>query len=778
MAKKKAAVKTLPAKAAKKAPAKVASRSRTPTPKKRPSPKEQVKTTAATKKAARKKAAASESKKTKRAGAKRVFSGATTDDAWIQSADAYARHKKRAGERQKQLSEDGRDIAGDMPQVTDPKARARVSKSLRKFCDEVLPERFHLGWSEDHLTAIKKMERAILTGDNFAIAMPRGTGKTTLVIAAVLWAIVSGHKRYIALIGADRDAATKLLDGIKVELETNDRLLDLFPEAAYPIRRLEGIANRCRGQLYQGNRTYIRWTSKHIQFANVPLRGEVPEGGRTASMAVVETAGIRGKIRGMQQALPTGEIVRPDCFVVDDPQTDTSAKSRTQVNSRLNVITGTCPGLAGPGESISGFCTCTVIEPDDVADQLLNPEKFPDFHGERFQLVYEWPTETELWEEYGNVYRESMATELGMAPCNTFVKKHWKRLHAGSRVAWEVRKRKDEVSPLQHAYNLLLRLGDMFWQEYQNKPKGADDAEDLLSVDEIQVKVNGYPRLILPPVANLVTGFIDVQGECLFYAVIATARSSFDAWLLDYGTWPRQTAKYYSKRKLGKRLSQIYKGRGQEGRIRQGIMDLTADLATTDYTMPDGRTSMRIKRLGIDAAWGKSSPIVYACAIESPHRSIMLPTFGRGLDAMKMPMEFWTAKPGETLGVGYAIRPRPGGGLYALLDSNYWKSFVHARLAVPMGDAGSLSLFQPEMITTHRLIAEHYRSETRSETSNGSRVVHIWTLPDNKPDNDLFDATAGAMAMAGIEGAKLADLTVRRAASSSKRPRRRTTIKA
>jgi hypothetical protein len=478
----------------------------------------------------------------------------------------------------------------------------------------------------------------------------------------------------------------------------------------------------------------------------------------------------------MQQALPNGSIARPDMYVVDDPQTDASAASRKQVKSRLDVITGTCPGLAGPGERISGFVAFTVIEENDVADQLLNAEKFPDFHGERFQLVYEWPDNTDLWEEYANVYREAMAMEKGMEPCNMFVKKNWTALHKGSRVAWEERLRSDEVSPLQHAYNLLFRLGDIFWKEYQNSPKSQDDTEDLLSIDEIQQKIHGLPRYCLPPQANQITAMIDVQGECLFYCVLATNKATFDGWILDYGTWPKQRALYFSKSKLGRKLSTEYKGRGLEGRIRQGIMDLVDHLATTDYTMPDGRTKMRIKRLGIDAAWGKTSTIVYACSLESPHRSIMLPTFGRGLDASKLPMEFWTAKPGETLGVGYSIRPRPGGGMYALLDSNYWKSFLHSRWAVALGDRGSLSLFEPEMLTTHRLFSEHMRSETRSETSNGSRVVPIWTLPDTRPDNDLLDAAAGAFAMAGIEGATLAELTVRRATSTRSR-RRRTTLR-
>jgi hypothetical protein len=687
--------------------------------------------------------------------------------------DAYARHKERARARQADKSAEGRDIASDMPQCSDPALRARVAKSLRAFCEICLKDRFTMGWSPDHLTTIAKMQRAILEGENFAIAMPRGTGKTTLVIAAVIWAILCGHKRYVALIGADRDAAQKLLQGVKVELETNDILMNLFPEAVHPIRRLEGIANRCRGQIYEGQRTYIAWTAKQIQFATVPKRGEE---GRTASGAIIETAGIKGKVRGMQTALPTGEIARPDMFIVDDPQTDASAKSRTQVKSRLDVITGTCPGLAGPGQSISGFVTCTVIAEDDVADQLLNPQKFPDYQGERFQLVYEWPDEIDLWERYSTIYRESMARGEGLKRCNAFVMAHWDALHAGSRVAWDERKRKDEVSPLQHAYNLCIRLGDTFWSEYQNQPRSYDDAEDLLSIDEIQARTNGFKRRQVPPGANLLTAFIDVQNECLYWVVLAVQTETFSAWVIDYGAWPEQVSNYWTKRTLGRKLSTKYGG-GREGRIRAGILELLDYLCEHDWVMSDGTTGLRIAQVGIDAAWGPATRIVQSAAIETKHRAIVLPTFGRPLEAKDLPMDLWKPKPGERLGIGYSIRPRQGGGVYGLLDANYWKSFVHARLSTTIGDPGSLSLFDPgEMITTHRMYAEHMRSEKREETTKGSRTVHIWMHEPPKADNDLFDATAGALAMAGIKGAKLADVTGTR--TRRRKARKRTTLKA
>lgn len=708
------------------------------------------------------------------------------------ASDAYERRKERERERQSEQSRAGRDIAPDMPRPKRPAERAKCVKSLRFFCETCMADQFDKNWSDDHLAAIAKMESTILHGETFSLAMPRGTGKSTMVIACVLWAILCGHRRYVALIGADRDAAKKLLDGIKVQLETNDVLLDLFPESCHPVRALEGIANRCRGQLYNGKRTYIKWTGYQVVLATlfvVPPSGgsstprgrKPPKGGTTNEKkptaiggAIIECCGILGRVRGMHYVAPTGRTLRPDIFVVDDPQTNRSARSSTQVAQRLEIITGTCPGLAGPGEDISGYCTCTVIEEGDVADQLLDRDLWPDWQGERFQLIYDWPTNTDLWDEYATIRAEAAAHGKGMGPATEFYRKHRAAMDAGARVAWPERFLKNELSAIQHAYNLLLKMGDGFWKEYQNAPKTDDECDDLLTVEQIQAKVNGYARGIVPREANLVTAMIDVQDRLLYWLVLAVDTRNFSSWVLDYGTWPKQRSIYFTLRSASNTLTKAHPKAGREGRVRQGLLDLVDHLAGRQWSMPDGVTMLPLRRIGIDAAWGPTTRVVQSVALTSPHRALILPTFGRGIEAEQMPMDMWRPKPGERRGVGWRIRPAEGGGLYGVLDTNYWKNFLHSRLGIATGDAGSLSLHEAELVTTHRMIAEHLRAETRIDDKTGERSVLIWKNTA-KQDNHLLDCTAGALAMASIEGAALAELRVARP-TSKRRPRRKTTL--
>ena len=116
----------------------------------------------------------------------------------------------------------------------------------------------------------------------------------------------------------------------------------------YPIRCLDGIANRCSGQLYKGERTHIGWTAREIVLPTIP--------GSRASGAIIKVAGITGRIRGMKFKRADGQSVRPSLVVLDDPQTDESARSISQCAARESILAGAVLGLAGPGRRSLASC--------------------------------------------------------------------------------------------------------------------------------------------------------------------------------------------------------------------------------------------------------------------------------------------------------------------------------------------------------------------------------------------------------------------------------------
>ena len=243
----------------------------------------------------------------------------------------YDGKKEAVRNRNIALALAGRDI-GELPPVAHPETKAACRNDFRLFCENYFPEIFSIAWSPDHLKAISKIETAVLHGGLFAFAMPRGTGKTQLSEMATIWSMLYGHREFVCLIGATETAALEMLDSIKTELEVNGRLEEDFPETVFPIKRLDGIANRCAGQLHRGERTRIVWTSNEIVLPTIK--------GSPAAGVVVRVAGITGRVRGMKYKRPDGRSGRPSLVIVDAPQTTESAGSLEQTRKRVRVFGG------------------------------------------------------------------------------------------------------------------------------------------------------------------------------------------------------------------------------------------------------------------------------------------------------------------------------------------------------------------------------------------------------------------------------------------------------
>lgn len=419
------------------------------------------------------------------------------------NAKDYAAHREAMRERARQESESGRDIGG-LPPVENPTREATADRSFRAFCESYFPEVFSLTFSDDHLKVIAKAEQAVLHGGLFALAMARGSGKTTIAECACLWAILYGHREFVCLIGSDEQHASDMLESLKTELDTIDLLLADFPEIVFPIRCLEGIAHRANGQLFRGLRTHIGWTAKEIILPTIPAS--------TGSGAVIKVAGITGRIRGMKFKRPDGRAVRLSLVVLDDPQTDESARSLSQCQHREAILAGAVLVLAGPGKKIAGVMPCTVIRPGDMADRVLDREVHPEWIGERMRMVYSLPTNTKLWDEYAKLRADGMRAGRDLADATAFYQANREAMDAGAAVAWPARFNHDEISAIQHANDLKLQDEHAFWAEYQNEPLAEIDEEnEALTADQVMTKVNCHERSVVPLDASHLTAFIDVQ---------------------------------------------------------------------------------------------------------------------------------------------------------------------------------------------------------------------------------------------------------------------------
>jgi len=674
----------------------------------------------------------------------------------------YEAIKEAARARSDALSEAGRDI-GELPDVVEPDRREKARTDFRFFCEQYFPETFHLEWSPDHLRVIHKIEEAVLHGGLFAMAMPRGSGKTSLCETACLWAILFGHREFVCLIGSDEKSALEMLDSVKMELDSNDSLLDDFPEAVCPIQKLDGIAHRANGQLYNLERTHIGWTAKEIILPTIRptetwrVRNAAwvrPDGQTFASGAIIRVAGITGRIRGMKYKRPDGRSVRPSLVVIDDPQTDESARSPSQCQNREAVLAGAVLGLAGPGQKIAGVMPCTVISRHDMADNILDRDKHPEWQGERTKMLYAFPKNDKLWSEYEQIRSAELKAERGLAKATAFYVAHREAMDEGAVVAWPARHNPDEASALQHAMNLKYQDEGAFFAEYQNEPMDAVIEDGMLTADQIAGKTNGMERGILSIGCTHLTAFIDVQQKLLFWVVTAWD-DEFTGFVADYGAWPDPGKGYFTLRDTRRTLERAAPRAGMEGAIYAGLENLTDVILGREWRRDDG-AMMRVERCLIDANWGQSTDVVYQFCRQSRFAPILLPSHGKYVGASSVPFSEYTRKKGERVGHNWRIPSVKGKRAvrHVVYDTNFWKSFIHARLAVPMGDPGCLSLFgrNPEI---HRLFSEHLTAEYKVRTEGRGRVVDEWKAKPNQLDNHWLDGIVGCAVAASVQGVSL-----------------------
>lgn len=641
----------------------------------------------------------------------------------------------------------GQDIA-PIPSIKDPGRRARADKSFRHFCDDYFPDLFCIPWSDDHLRVIAKIERTVIDHETFAVAMPRGSGKTTLCQVAVIWALVTGRHPFVFLIAATSEYALALLENIKKLLAQNDRLYEDYPEAIHPIRCLEGESRRCGGQRYYGRLTGIKWMTDQIVLANIP--------NARCSEAVVHVAGLTGNIRGAVYTRSDGTSVRPTLAVIDDPQTDQSARSVTQCRERLAIINGAILGLAGPKSKVATIMPCTVIRSGDVADKVLDRDANPQWQGERTRLVNAWPTNEPLWNEYARLRAESFRAGGKGESATAFYRDNRAAMDEGSVVAWTHRFNADELSGIQHAMNIKLDRGAAaFAAEFQNEPiPDEQPGADLLSADDICRKLNGHARGTVPTDCTTLTLFVDVQQRALYWMVVGWT-NEFSGFIVDYGTEPEQHDEYFSLRTLRHTLAEASPRAGMEAAIYAGLESLAERTLGRNWQRDDG-AMVQIDGALIDANWGMSTGVVYQFCRQSKFTGRIWPSHGHYVGASGVPFSEYKRRPGEKSGLNWRKNQGTQRQWRFVFDSNFWKSFVHARLAVSMGDPGCLSLFGHDA-EKHRLMGDHLTSEYRVQTHGRGRTVDEWKPRVEGIDNHWLDCLVGCAVAASVHGVDLAE---------------------
>jgi hypothetical protein len=702
-------------------------------------------------------------------------------------ADKAEAHRQRMARQSRDNYAAASDI-GSIPEVVNPERRERCRLSLYEDLVTYYPNSTGLKpFSAAHRKVIDRMQWSVLEGQDVWNCVFRGFAKTSIAIGTASWALRNGHRKFIPLLAANKKFAVNLLRMLKSGLQTNELLYEDFPEVCHPIRKLEGKNQRCAAQTCDGQPTLIVWSSDEIMLPTIE--------GSAASGGICLASGIMGALNGLVRTLNDGRNVRPDWWLADDLQTRATARSATQIENRLDALQHSVMMLGGHNDTIGGCVNGTLFKPDDVMQQLANPELFPSFSGEVVPMVVKWPDSHEsFWlDQYSKVLRAfdpkiPNDRKRAFNEATALYASRRMEADAGAEVTWEhcYKEKHGELSALQHAYNILILQGDeVFSTECQQNVYLESGETEQLALTDINLKLSGYKRRFVPPDVTKLTAFVDVQESSLWWGVIGF-NPSFGGYVIDYGAWPDQGTTDCSRSNVRKSIAQKYKALGsKEARIRAAIADLTAELLGTQWEGEGGR-SLEVSRMGIDVGDGDfAKPIrSWCCDKENIYRSRIQPCMGVGVRPTDEPMAH--RKKGKTeiaRGLNWILMRDPEfkSGTIQYTDVNWWKSFVAARWRSASARAKNDSGWRPSEgggyylygldHQVHTAFATQFLAERCEEVENRTkgRKCDVWTLKNKNTPNEYLDIVTTASALASREGIELRDAGLSSAASKKRK---------
>jgi hypothetical protein len=222
---------------------------------------------------------------------------------------------------------------------------------------------------------------------------------------------------------------------------------------------------------------------------------------------------------------------------------------------------------------------------------------------------------------------------------------------------------------------------------------------------------------------------------------------SFTGAVIDYGTWPDQGPDF-SKATARHPLSVKYPGTAKEGAILAGLKDLLKLLLARQY--PQGfQPPRQISLCLVDTGY---KPDVVHAALRIVSQAAAKSSRGRGITAGKIQFDDYKRDRCREMGQHWWV-PKDSPHSVIQIDTNFWKTFVHSRIATAQGDPGALTLFgKPE---AHALLAAHILAEYYTLPKTEKDVpVQEWHQHVGR-DNEFLDCLVGAAAAAAKLGCSL-----------------------
>jgi len=598
--------------------------------------------------------------------------------------------------------------------------RNKLESDPPKWLMTFLPESFPHDFGKVHLSIIEMGLEAIVEGGRFAVAAPRGTGKSTLVNGLCVYALITGMVQFPVLCPWKSSDVKKALKFWKTALCYNQILAN----------QEYGYYNECAPFAASGGNSqklkYLWWEDTgNVTGAQLILSDGMlvmPD-----SKGVIGAVTLNGNPRGLYHVQDDGDVLRPDMVMIDDPSDRETARSPEQTRRNCEVIDSDVMGMAGPTKRMPALMTCTIIETGDTASHYLGDDT-PSWAAITAAQIERWPDNLEIWETWNKLRlktQHSKNKKKKREPI-VFYKKHKKQMIAGMQVSWSERYDRDRGDPDAY-YSAMLDFFVMgavsFASERQNAPMLAQSSVYDLSVGDIIKKAEPKRgRGNLPADAVNIVTFTDINHYGLHWVTIGFA-NDFSGWVVDYGVFNRGGEDIVPKNSTEQDRNKL---------IYEALCEHGEELA-----------AMRINRDGQSVKndlWLIDGGYVH-------------PVVQRYIDSNRLPFQTLVSR-------GYSgDRYRPTGkkiigsikeqchmsagtnGRFIAMNADFWREVAQRAWLGSIGAPGGLNLWGRNE-ADHRELAEHICREKLSEVIEG-KSGRIWVWRQQPGRHDYGDCVYG-----------------------------------
>jgi hypothetical protein len=575
------------------------------------------------------------------------------------------------------------------------------------------------------------------TGTSITDAAPRGFGKTSLLWGMAMFGVLTGLTRFPVVIGWKASAGAELLDQWLGALSGNERLAADYPCQCAPFiesvqsTRLKGILRKLDPEEKAG--CDVRKVRGLVILPDV----QEPTTGRRMKQCALAGASMNGSIKGLNVGLLSGETLRPDVALLDDPQDEKTADSESLVKKVIKKIDYGIRSLAGPRRRLTVMAAVTCVNVGDVSEHLLTR---PGTEIIKIGQITTWPdgwaekdsTVRAMWDEWNAERLDGLQNLDGGKKARAYYRAHKAEMTAGMAVSWNERYHVgDDVRPgdpdaLFAAMWDFYDLGELaFMAERQNEPIKEDVSVYALNQDHIIARTDhDRPPLYVPEWSQTVIAATDINPSYALTTVVVAFGANQRAAVIWYGTAP---LKVDAERTDAERKAAIMAALEQHGTATLARMPRPPDDwiidggGSPENTVVDfASVSRRICGIQAFAAFGRA-----AKQYRPTHRTAKsLKVYEQAHIVFVSSMQQWI-----------------------IWNADYWREQAQRSWTGTLGGPGSCDLFRGSHV---EFAAQIIREQLAGKIELNGRMLYDWrTLPG---PHDYGDCMAEAFAMAAVRG--------------------------